>query len=253
MNPNPENLEKSKSNDNTMNVQSKNSNSKDDFDILDISFEDIINKNETENLNDLITCPICLNLLISPLQCNKCNKCFCKGCINDYEKKDNYVCPFKCENPEYNPNKFVNNVLSILKFKCKNGCDKIIKYDELEKHYQEDCDKIDFKAKYKVLLKKYKELKKLAEDNDLSLDDLNPDGNQINSDNQMDNFQDDIGPNQNQFIPHNELYPNTHGIPFYPPPNQFNPNFAPYPNSYVPRFPAPRQNEYGPNPNQYPF
>ena len=253
MNPNPENLEKSKSNDNTMNVQSKNSNSKDDFDILDVSFEDIINKNETENLNDLITCPICLNLLISPLQCNQCNKCFCKGCINDYEKKNNYVCPFKCENPEYNPNKFVNNVLSILKFKCKNGCDKIIKYDELEKHYQEDCDKIDFKAKYKVLLKKYKELKKLAEDNGLSLDDLNPDGNQINSDNQMDNFQDDIGPNQNQFIPHNELYPNTHGIPFYPPPNQFNPNFAPYPNPYDPRFPAPRQNEYGPNPNQYPF
>ena len=81
MNPNPENLEKSKSNDNTMNVQSKNSNSKDDFDILDVSFEDIINKNETENLNDLITCPICLNLLISPLQCNQCNKCFCKGCI----------------------------------------------------------------------------------------------------------------------------------------------------------------------------
>ena len=253
MNPNPENLEKSKSNDNTMNVQSKNSNSKDDFDILDVSFEDIINKNETENLNDLITCPICLNLLISPLQCNKCNKCFCKGCIKDYEKKNNYVCPFKCENPEYNPNKFVNNVLSILKFKCKNGCDKIIKYDELEKHYLEDCDKIDFKAKYKVLLKKYKELKKLAEDNGLSLDDLNPDGNQINSDNQMDNFQDDIGPNQNQFIPHNELYPNTHGIPGYPPPNQFNPNFAPYPNLYDPRFPAPRQNEYGQNPNQYPF
>ena len=110
MNPNPENLEKSKSNDNTMNVQSKNSNSKDDFDILDVSFEDIINKNEKENLNDLITCPICLNLLISPLQCNQCNKCFCKGCIKDYEKKNNYVCPFKCENPEYNPNKFVNNV-----------------------------------------------------------------------------------------------------------------------------------------------
>ena len=96
-------------------------------------------------------------------------------------------------------------------------------------------------------------MKKLAEDNDLSLDDLNPDGNQINSDNQMDNFQDDIGPNQNQFIPHNEFYPNPHGHPGYPPPNQFNPNFAPYPNPYDPRFPAPRQNEYGPNPNQYPF
>ena len=57
-------------------------------------------------------------------------------------------------------NKFVKNVLSILKFKCRNGCDKIIKYDELEKHYEEECEKIDYKAKYKALLKKYKELKK---------------------------------------------------------------------------------------------
>ena len=242
------NLNQAQNDGDMMNAQ----NTADDFDKIEVSFEDIYNKNETANMKDLLTCPICLNILMFPVQCNKCNKCFCKMCIDNYANSKS-ICPFKCDNPLYNPNKFVENVLAILQFKCKNGCDKIIKYEELQKHYQEDCDKIDFKAKYKVLLKKYKELKKLAEDNGLSLDDLNPDGNQINSDNQMDNFQDDIGPNQNQFIPHNELYPNTHGIPFYPPPNQFNPNFAPYPNPYVPRFPAPRQNEYGPNPNQYPF
>ena len=95
---------------------------------------------------------------MSPVQCNKCNKCFCKMCIDNYANSKS-KCPFRCDNPQYNPNKFVENVLAILKFKCKNGCDKIIKYEELQKHYQEDCDKIDYKAKYKELLKKYKEMK----------------------------------------------------------------------------------------------
>ena len=129
-----------------------------DFDKIDVSFEDIYNKNETANMKDLVTCPICLNILMSPVQCNKCNKCFCKMCIDNYANSKS-KCPFRCDNPQYNPNKFVENVLAILKFKCKNGCDKIIKYEELQKHYQEDCDKIDYKAKYKELLKKYKEMK----------------------------------------------------------------------------------------------
>ena len=76
MNPNPQNLDKAKSNDNIMNAQDKNSKCVDGFGKIELSFEDIINKNETENMQDLLTCPICLNLLISPLQCSKCNKCF---------------------------------------------------------------------------------------------------------------------------------------------------------------------------------
>ena len=131
----------------------KNNNEK-----LTISFEDIYNKNEAINLKDSISCPICFNILISPVQCSICNKCFCKQCIEKYENSKN-TCPFRCINPKYNENKFVNNILSILKFKCKNGCGKLISYDNLEKHYDEDCDKIDFKTKYKELLKKYKDLK----------------------------------------------------------------------------------------------
>ena len=130
----------------------------DDFDKIEVTFDDIYNKNESANMKDLLTCPICLNILITPVQCNKCNKCFCKECIDNYANSRS-KCPFRCTNPLYNSNKFVENVLSILKFKCKNGCDKIINYEELLKHYQEDCDKIDYKTKYKELLKKYKELK----------------------------------------------------------------------------------------------
>ena len=116
---------------------------------LGISFKDIYNINEVTNMKDLLSCPICLNLLIFPVQCNKCNKCFCKECINKYENSKNR-CPFRCINPKYNENKFMKNVLSILKFKCKNGCKEIIPYDSLEKHYEEDCDKIDFKKNIKI-------------------------------------------------------------------------------------------------------
>lgn len=126
---------------------------------LEISPADIYNIDEANNIKELLICPICLNILISPVQCNKCNKCFCKSCIDIY-RHTNTKCPFRCMNPLYLENKFVNNVLSILKFKCKNKCGKIINYQDLEKHYEEECDKIDFKTKYKELLKKYKELKK---------------------------------------------------------------------------------------------
>ena len=135
---------------------------------LEISPDEISNINEVSNMKDLLICPICLNILIDPVQCNQCNKCFCKSCIDHYVDS-RIKCPFRCMNPLYFGNKFVNNVLSILKFKCKNKCDKIINYDELIKHYEEDCEKIDFKAKYKELLKKYKELKREKEPNNYNI------------------------------------------------------------------------------------
>ena len=147
---------------------------------LEISPDDIYNKKEAENMKDLLTCPICLSILISPVQCNKCNKCFCKICINNC-KNSKTVCPFRCENPTYSDNKFVKNVLAILKFKCKNGCKEIINYEDLEKHFGEDCDKIDFKAKYKELLEKYKILKKQNRENQIQINNLMNQNNKRNN------------------------------------------------------------------------
>ena len=186
------NLNQAQNDGDMMNVQ----NTADDFDKIEVSFEDIYNKNETANMKDLLTCPICLNILMFPVQCNKCNKCFCKICIDNYANSKS-ICPFKCDNPLYNPNKFVENVLAILQFKCKNGCDKIIKYEELQKHYQEDCDKIDFKAKYKELLKKYKELK--------NKNNINNPFNNARPINYPPPFQ--INPHQNPFLPPPPFHP----------------------------------------------
>ena len=162
--------------ENMMKAYVNNKNSFNDINKPEVSFDDIDNKSEAEKMKDLLTCPICLNILISPVQCNKCNKCFCKICIDNYATSKS-VCPFRCQNPLYNPNKFVENVLAILKFKCTNGCGKIINYEDLQKHYEEDCDKIDYKTKYKELLKKYKELQKLFNDNFKSLNNVVPNNN----------------------------------------------------------------------------
>ena len=184
--------------ENMMNTNDNNKNSLNDINRLEISFDDIYNKSESEKMKDLLTCPICLNILISPVQCNKCNKCFCKMCIDNYANSKS-VCPFRCENPLYNPNKFVENILAILKFKCNNGCDKIINYEDLQKHYEEDCDKIDYKAKYKELIKKYKELQKLFNDNFQSLNKVVPNNNKfppMSQNNQ--NFSNDAANNPNR-------------------------------------------------------
>jgi hypothetical protein len=116
-----------------------------------ISVDKIINKNEFKILGDNTICSICQEVFYEPVQCQSCQNCFCKECILSWMKKSK-ACPFKCEKPEYKENRFVNNILSILKFKCDNGCDKEIQYSEITKHYEEDCVKINFKEKYFEIL-----------------------------------------------------------------------------------------------------
>ena len=81
---------------------------------------------------DLLNCPICSNILIDPYMCMNCQNFYCKKCIDEWSKKDN-KCPNRCENPNYKKSIEKNNILSKLKFKCKN-CGKEILYEDVEKH-----------------------------------------------------------------------------------------------------------------------
>ena len=86
---------------------------------------------------DLISCPICSNILINPLMCMNCQNVYCKKCIDEWSKKDN-KCPNRCENPNFKKSIEKNNILSKLKFKC-NKCEKEILYDDVQKH-ADKCD-----------------------------------------------------------------------------------------------------------------
>jgi hypothetical protein len=130
----------------------------------------VANKDSFKLIENNVICPICNGIIIDPVQCLDCENTFCEICIEQWKNKPgNNECPFRCNNPKYKKSRTIKNILSNITFKCQNGCDEIIPYLELEKHYTEKCPKlnIDYKAKYfdiKIkyddLLKKYNELLK---------------------------------------------------------------------------------------------
>jgi len=131
-----------------------------------ISKDELIEKINFKAIENISICPLCGGIILNPFICEKCENCFCKNCINKFDKENGRnKCPFNCENTHFKKSIFLTNILSQLQFKCKNGCDEIIDYQKLEEHYNESCSKIDFKKKYFELKKKYDELCKSLEKN----------------------------------------------------------------------------------------
>jgi len=113
---------------------------------------DIINKEYYEGIKGMIYCSICLDIVDDPVQCDKCQHCFCSQCTEQLKE-----CPFRCQNSNFIPSIICKQLLSELKIKCK--CGKDLNYDLLEKHKIEDCIKTDFKKKFIELKKEYELLK----------------------------------------------------------------------------------------------
>ncbi|MCQ2820550.1 MAG: hypothetical protein MJ252_25070, partial [archaeon] len=105
--------------------------------------EEIVNKEilEVFSNDEIIICQICLLVLKDPQMCTVCQKSFCKKCIDNWHQK-NHSCPNRCENYSFIPNRILSNALPKLKFRCKNGCGIIIKYEEALEHYSKLCPKL---------------------------------------------------------------------------------------------------------------
>ena len=126
----------------------------------------VIKDDVFKSIEEEIICSICSDIKKDPYMCSKCQNSFCKICIEKWKKKSK-VCPFKCNNPTYSSIRLIKNLLSKLHFKCPNGCDVKIPYDNIEKHLDKECKKIEYKKKYEHLLSdfdslniKYNELEK---------------------------------------------------------------------------------------------
>ena len=114
-----------------------------------------------------LICPICLNILRNPINCNftKKSHSFCEECINK-SLENNDKCPLYRQEFEFGINKKVEKLLKKLKFKCiyaEEGCPKILDYSIYFKH----IDKCGFRGllyecqidKYCYSEKKYKKCK----------------------------------------------------------------------------------------------
>ena len=129
------------------------------------SYIDYVIKDEYFNsIKDEVTCSICYDLKIDPVMCTKCQNSYCSKCITNWQRTSS-KCPFHCDSPNYTVARLVKNLLCKLNFKCKNGCNKIIPFEKLQTHYDNECEKINSPERYQKLLKKYNEL--LAQNKEL--------------------------------------------------------------------------------------
>ena len=100
--------------------------------------DDCIIEDETYlKVKDLIKCVLCNKILKDPMKCNKCEKVFCKSCIENFPKKEK-KCPKQCKKPKYIECIDKNAILSLLKFRCLN-CKEEIKYDDVQTHLSLGC------------------------------------------------------------------------------------------------------------------
>ena len=102
-----------------------------------INEETIIEDEFYKKFKESVICPLCLNILINPLMCIKCQNVYCKKCIDMWSKKDD-KCPNRCIEPNFQRSLAKNEILSTLKFKCKE-CGKNIYYDDAKKHHDSCC------------------------------------------------------------------------------------------------------------------
>ena len=116
-----------------------------------IKQDEIINKEYYEGIKDIITCLICLEIISDPVQCDKCQHCFCSKCIKNYKR-----CPLRCNNNTFIPAIVCKKLISEIEVKCV--CGEKIKYDNILKHKAEECKIIDLEKKNEF--KKIYELEK---------------------------------------------------------------------------------------------
>ncbi|CDW90108.1 traf-type zinc finger family protein [Stylonychia lemnae] len=107
-----------------------------------------INK-EDKRAQDQLDCPICMQILFNPVECSNCQKCFCADCAQswiDSGKSDKCpLCQVKLVTKQ--PHRFVKEFIEGSLFQ---GCTQVeckqynesIKYIDLIKHYQFQCDQI---------------------------------------------------------------------------------------------------------------
>ena len=121
--------------------------------------DDCIVKNEIYNsLKNFIICPKCKNIFKNPLICSKCSTSFCEKCINDKSRCENCF----QENIEFKESKSKNELLSSLKYKCKNCLEEVNKSDIIT-HLQSNCqNKKEERTLHEIYTTK-KELKRLSQ------------------------------------------------------------------------------------------
>ena len=96
----------------------------------------ISNYDEYKLLLDEMICPICLKVLLDPIECDKCQAIICDNCYFILKSADKNCFNEGCKGKYIKANKFVREILNNLNIKCC-GCGKDnIRYADYLTHIQ---------------------------------------------------------------------------------------------------------------------
>ena len=113
----------------------------------------LVNQNNYEKNKNKLTCMICNNIPIDPVQCFTCSYPYCRKCIGEQN------CIQCNKKTPIEPSKDLTDLINELQFKCVNNCGVVLNYSDIESHYKSHNNKDE----YNTLLKKYITLIRLIE------------------------------------------------------------------------------------------
>ena len=123
----------------------------------------MINPNDIEISNNfsvvksLLKCNVCNGIVVDPVQSKKCDKIYCKKCINNI----NCLCKGGIKS-----NEILKEATSKLVIRCKFKCGELIPFEKYKDHIEQKCSNINVKENFFVLNAKLIRLK--AKENELN-------------------------------------------------------------------------------------
>ena len=94
----------------------------------------ISNYDEYKLLLDEMICPICLKVLLDPIECDKCQAIICDNCYFILKSADKNCINEGCKGKYIKANKFIREILSNLNIRCCGCAQDNIRYTDYLQH-----------------------------------------------------------------------------------------------------------------------
>ena len=110
-------------------------------------------------LKKMLICPICEKIYKDPIICSVCQGVYCQKCIDN-------KCPKNCVNNKLSKCVSKNEMLSKIKYKCKN-CSEEVSQSGIKAHLDSNCKhkkEIERTKSLSEIFQTKKELKKLSKE-----------------------------------------------------------------------------------------
>ena len=116
-------------------------------------------------IKDLLICPQCNKILKDPYMCDDCQNVYCKKCLEQYSNNLR-ICPNNRKATQFNHCIAKNELLSKIKYRCKN-CQKEVIQTDIKAHLELNCKSTNVLERQKTLAEMIynkKELIKLSKE-----------------------------------------------------------------------------------------